>query len=149
VVVAEIASLLGGEIHIQETGVTTEEIVADPIAMEQLTHEEWQGVTHRVSVGSELVKTNSEALNHVVVTDEFDIDMFDENVATEPHVEEDEEAIDDSNEENMQPSVDIAPDAPVGKVDEGNEENIPSPAAAQCDVPTSSRIDCSSYYIEK
>jgi hypothetical protein len=39
VVVAEIASLLGGEIHIQETGVTTEEIVADPIAMEQLTHE--------------------------------------------------------------------------------------------------------------
>jgi hypothetical protein len=40
VVVAEIASLLGGEIHIQETGVTTEEIVADPIAMEQLTHEE-------------------------------------------------------------------------------------------------------------
>jgi hypothetical protein len=100
-------------------------------------------------VGSELVKTNSEALNHVVVTDEFDIDMFDENVATEPHVEEDEEAIDDSNEENMQPSIDIAPNAPVGKVDEGNEENIPSPAAAQCDVPTSSRIDCSSYYTEE
>jgi hypothetical protein len=40
-VVAEIVSLPGGEITIQETGVTTEEIVADPIAVEQLTQEEW------------------------------------------------------------------------------------------------------------
>jgi hypothetical protein len=54
-----------------------EEIVVDPIVVEQLTQEERQGATHRVSLGSELAKTNSEALNLVVVTDEFDADMFD------------------------------------------------------------------------
>jgi hypothetical protein len=36
-VVAEIVPLPGSEITIQETGVTTEGIVADPIAVEQLT----------------------------------------------------------------------------------------------------------------
>jgi hypothetical protein len=78
-----------------------------------------------------LAKTNSKALNLAVVTDEFDADMFDENVDTEPHVEEDDEAsISKSDEENVQPSVDIAPDTPVGIVDEGNEQNVPSLAAA-------------------
>jgi hypothetical protein len=33
---------------------------------------------------------------------------------------DDETAISESDEENVQPSVDIAPDAPVGTVDEGN-----------------------------
>jgi hypothetical protein len=33
-VVAKIASLPGGEITVQEMGITTEEIIADPIAME-------------------------------------------------------------------------------------------------------------------
>jgi hypothetical protein len=89
-----------------------------------------------------LMKANSEALTLAVVTDEFDADMFDENVDTEPHVDEDDEAaINESDEENMQPSVDTAPDALVSTVDEGNEENMPSSAATQCDVPTSSRID--------
>jgi hypothetical protein len=95
-----------------------------------------------VSLGSMLMKANSEALTLAVVTDEFNADMFDENVDTEPHVDEDDEAaINESDEENMQPSVDTAPDAPVSTVDEGNEENMPSSAATQCDVPTSSRID--------
>jgi hypothetical protein len=89
-----------------------------------------------------LAKTISEALNLVVATDEFDADMFDKNVDTESHVEEDDEAaISESNEENVQPSVDTAPDAPVSTIDEGNEENVPSSATAQCDVPISSRID--------
>jgi hypothetical protein len=48
--------------------------------------------THRVSLGSELVKTNSEALNLAVVTYEFDDETFHENVDTEGHVEEDDEA---------------------------------------------------------
>jgi hypothetical protein len=34
-------SLPGGEIIVQETSVTTEEIIADPIAVEQPTQEEW------------------------------------------------------------------------------------------------------------
>jgi hypothetical protein len=77
-----------------------------------------------------------------VITDEFDDEMFDENVDTEPHVEEyDEALINESDEENVQSSVGTAPDAPVGTVDECNEQNMPSSTAAQCDVPTSSHID--------
>jgi hypothetical protein len=73
-----------------------------------------------------LAKTNSEAINLAVVRDEFNTDMFDENVETEQHVEEnDETAISESDEENMEPSVDIAPDAPVDTCDEGNEANVP------------------------
>jgi hypothetical protein len=40
--------------------VTTEDTIADPIAVEQPSQEEWQGVTHRVSLASELAKINSE-----------------------------------------------------------------------------------------
>jgi hypothetical protein len=42
----------------------------------------------------------------------------------------------------MQPSVDTAPDAPIGPGGEGNEANVPSSAVTLCDVPTSSHIDC-------
>jgi hypothetical protein len=38
-----------------------------------------------------LAKTNSEALNLAVVTDEFDADTFYENIDTEQHIEEDDE----------------------------------------------------------
>jgi hypothetical protein len=82
-VVGEITPLSTGEITVHETGVTTEDTIDDPIAVEQPSQEELQGTTHRVSLASELVKTNSEALNLVVVTDEFDTDTFDENVDTE------------------------------------------------------------------
>jgi hypothetical protein len=81
------------------------------------------GATHRVSLGSELAKTNSEALNLAMVTDEFDDEIFNGNVDTETHVEEEEAGINKSNEENMQPTVDTAPDASVGTVDEDNESN--------------------------
>jgi hypothetical protein len=70
------------------------------------------------------MKTNSEALNLAVVTDAFDDEMFDENVDTEAHIEEDDEAgISKSDEEIMQPLVDTTLDAPVGTIDEGNEQN--------------------------
>jgi hypothetical protein len=129
-----------GEITIQETGVTTKEIIVNPIAMEQASQEECHDATHRVSLGSELAKINSEALNLAVVIDEFDDETFHENIDTEPHFEEDDEAaINESDEENVQPSVDTAPDAPVSTVDEGNEQN---------DL-TCSHIDWSSYYSEE
>jgi hypothetical protein len=82
-VVRVIALLSAGEITIHEDRVTTEETIADPITIEQPSEDELQGVTHTVSLASELVKTNSEALNLVVVTDEFGTDTFDENVDTE------------------------------------------------------------------
>jgi hypothetical protein len=139
-VVAEIALLPSGEITVQEMGVTTEDIVVDRIAVEQASQEELHGATHRVSLGSELAKTNYEALNLAVVTCEFDDETFDENVDTEAHVEEDDEAwISESDEENMQPTVDTTPNAPVGIVDEGNEPN---------DL-TCSHINWSSYYSEE
>jgi hypothetical protein len=100
--------------------------------VEQSSQEELHGTTHRVSLESELVKINSEALNLVVVTDEFD-----ENVDTEVHIEEDNKAgINESDEENMQPIVDTAPDTAVDTIDKGNGPN---------DL-TCSRINWSSYY---
>jgi hypothetical protein len=53
-----------------------------------------------VSLASELVKINSETLNLAAVTNEFDVDTFDENVDTEQHIEEDDEtARSESDEE--------------------------------------------------
>jgi hypothetical protein len=51
--------------------------------VEQPSQEGWQGVTHRVSLDSELVKIISEALNLTMVTNEFDADTFAENVDIE------------------------------------------------------------------
>jgi hypothetical protein len=56
-VVSEIAQLPGGEIIVQEMGVTTEEIIVDPITVEQMSQEELHSATHRVSLGSELVSS--------------------------------------------------------------------------------------------
>jgi tryptophan synthase alpha subunit len=99
-IVGIIAPLSAGEIDVHEDGVPTEETIPDPIVIEQSSQEELQGVTHRVSLASELAKINSEALNLAVVTDEFDSNTFDENVDTEQHVEEDDEiARSESDEE--------------------------------------------------
>jgi hypothetical protein len=48
-IVAKTILLPVGDINIHETGVMTEETIADPITVEQLTQEEWLGVTHRVN----------------------------------------------------------------------------------------------------
>jgi hypothetical protein len=87
-----------------------------------------------------LAKINSEALNLAVVTDEFEVITFAEIVDTEQNVEEDDETA-KSDEENLQPSVDTAPDAPVDIGGKGNEANVPSSVVTLCDIPTSSRID--------
>jgi hypothetical protein len=101
-VVAEIAPLPIGEINVHETDVMTGDTIADPIAVEQPSQEEWKGVTHRVSLGSELAKTNSEALNLEVVTNDFDAKMFADDVDTEQYVEEDDEtARSESDEGNV------------------------------------------------
>jgi hypothetical protein len=138
-VVAEIALLTVGDINVHETDVIIEETIANPIAMEQPSQEEWRGVTHRVSLGSELARTNSETLNLVVVTDDFDGNMFAENIDTEQYIEEDDDkARSESDAGNVQPSVHTG--------GEGNEANVPSSAITLCDALTSSRIDWSSYY---
>jgi hypothetical protein len=82
-VVEKITLLSVGEINVHETGGMTEETVADPITVEHPSQEVWQGVTHMVSLDSELAKTNSEVLNLVVVIAEFDADTFAENDDTE------------------------------------------------------------------
>jgi hypothetical protein len=83
-VVGVIAPLSAGDITVHEDGVTTKETIADPIT---------------VSLSSELVKTNYEALNLAVVTDEFDADTFDGNVDTEQHIEEDDETVRSESDE--------------------------------------------------
>jgi hypothetical protein len=131
-----------GEINIHETGVMIEETIADSITVEQPSQEEWQSVTHRVSLGSELAKTNSEDLNLAMVTDDFDVHMFAENVDTEQHVEEDDDTSrSESDAGNVQPSLHTG--------GEGNEANVPSSAVTLCDVPASSRINWSSYYTDE
>jgi hypothetical protein len=116
--------LSAGEITVHEDGVTTEETIADPITIEQPSQEELQGVTHTVSLASELAKTNSEALNLAVVTDEFDANTFDENVDTEQHVEEDDETARSESDEEL---TGVTP----------------------YDVLTSSHIDWGSYYTDE
>jgi hypothetical protein len=106
---------------VHEDGVTTEETIADPITIQQLSQEELQGVTHTVSLASELAKINSEALNLAVVTDKFDTDTFDENVDTEQHIEEDNKTVRSESDEEL---TGVTP----------------------YDIPTSSRIDWGSYY---
>jgi hypothetical protein len=90
-VVTEIAPLSDSEITVHEMGVMIEESIADPITVEQPNQEEWHGVTHRVSLASELAQTKSESLNLAVVRDEFDANTFDENLDNEHHVKENDE----------------------------------------------------------
>jgi hypothetical protein len=123
-VVGVIAPLSAGEIIVHEDGVTTEQTIANPIAIEQPSQEELQGVTHMVSLASELAKINSKALNLIVVTDEFDVNTFDENVDTEQHVEEDDETARSKSDEEL---TGVTP----------------------YDVTTSSRIDWGSYYTDE
>jgi hypothetical protein len=123
-VVGVIALLSGGEITVHEDNVTTEEIIADPIMIEQPNQEELQGVTHTISLASELAKTNSEALNLAVVTDEFDVDTFNENVDTEQHVDEDDETARSESDEELT-------------------------RVTLYDVPTSSHINRGSYYTDE
>jgi hypothetical protein len=123
-VVGVITPLSAGEITVHEDGVTTDETIADPITIEQPSQEELQGVTHMVSLASELMKTNSEALNLAVVTDEFDADTFDENVDTEKHVEENDETARSESDEEL---TGVTP----------------------YDVPISSCIDWGSYYTDE
>jgi hypothetical protein len=123
-VVGVITPLSAGEITVHEDDVIMEETITDPIAIEQPSQEELQGVTHTASLASELAKTNSEALNLAVVIDEFDADTFDENVDTEQHVEEEDE---------------------TARSESGEELTGVTPY----DVPTSSRIDWGSYYTDE
>jgi hypothetical protein len=123
-VVGVIAPLSASEITVHEDHVTTEETIADPITIEQPRQEELQGVTHTVSLASELAKTNYEALNFAVVTVEFDTDTFDENIDTEQHVEEGDETGRSESDEELS-------------------------GVTLVDVPTSSRIDWGSYYTDK
>jgi hypothetical protein len=67
-----------------------------------VSQEECQDVTHMVSLGSKLAKMNSESLNLALVRDEFDIDIFDENLDNEQNIDKnDESSRSESNVENM------------------------------------------------
>jgi glutamine phosphoribosylpyrophosphate amidotransferase len=86
---------------------------------------------------NKLAKMNSESLNLALVTDEFDANMLDENLINEQHVDEnDESSSGESDEENMQPPFDVAPDVPVSTGGEGNQSNMPHLAVGLCDVLT-------------
>jgi hypothetical protein len=76
---------------VHKMGMMTEETIAHPIVVDQPSQDECQGITHRVSLANELAKINFEFLNLALVRDEFDVDMFDENLDNEQHVEKNDE----------------------------------------------------------
>jgi hypothetical protein len=121
-VVAEMTPLPRSEMTVYKTGMTIEETIADNITMEQPSQEKYHSVTHRVSLGSELVKTNSESLNLALVRDECDVVTFDKNLDNEQHVEENGESSSNENdEENMQAPFDTILDVSVSI---GGEVNV-------------------------
>jgi hypothetical protein len=125
-VVAECAPLPNGEMTVHRTSMMMEEIIVDPVVMEVPSQEECQGVTHNVSLGSELAKVNSETLNLSLVRDEFDANMFDENIDNEENVNENDESPSSmSDEENIEALFDTTRDVPVATGGEGNESNMP------------------------
>jgi hypothetical protein len=120
-VVVECASLPTSEMTVRGMIMTTKENIVDPIAVEIPSQEKCQGVTHMVSLGSDLAKMNSEYLNLTLVRDEFDANTFDENLDNEQNVNEnDESSSNESNEENMQALFDTTCDIPVTTGGEGN-----------------------------
>jgi hypothetical protein len=124
-VVAEVVPLPGGEMTVHGTGMMTEEVIANPIVMEQMSHDEWQPATHRVILGSELAKANSEAVNLALVRDEFDGDTFDPNPSNEQNVDEnDESSSSESDEEITQAPVHTGGEAPVDTNGKGNESTM-------------------------
>jgi hypothetical protein len=101
-VVAEMTLLPDGEMIVHETSMTSEETIANPIVVDQPSQEEWQGVTHRVSIGSKLAKMNFESINLALVRDEFDADTLDENLDNDQHVDENNKSSSsESDEENI------------------------------------------------
>jgi hypothetical protein len=121
-VVAEMTPLPRSEMTVYKTSMTIEETIADNITMEQPSQKKYHSVTHRVSLGSELVKMNSESLNLALVRDECDVVMFDKNLDNEQHVEENGESSSNENdEENMQAPFDTILDVSVSI---GGEVNV-------------------------
>jgi hypothetical protein len=91
-VLAEMALLPSSKMTVHEMGMTTKETISYPIAVEQPSYEECQGVTHRISLGSQLAKMNSKSLNLALVRDEFNTSTFDENLDNEQHIEKNDES---------------------------------------------------------
>jgi hypothetical protein len=138
-VVSEVASLTGGEILVQGTSMT-KEVIADPIVVEQPSQNECQHVTHRVSLGSEIAKANSES--HALARDEFYADTLDKEPSNEQNVDENDEPSNTDNEEESNEAL-------VGIGGEGNDSTVPQSLLHVCDVPTCSRINRTLYYIEE
>jgi hypothetical protein len=75
-VVAEVVSLMGGEMLVQGTEMI-EDVIADPIVVKKPSQDECQNVTHRVTLGSEMAKAHSKSHNLALASDEFDVDTLD------------------------------------------------------------------------
>jgi hypothetical protein len=139
-VIAEVMSSMCGGIIVHQTAMT-EEVIADPIAVEQLSQEEVQNVNQRLSLGSEMAKANSDFHDLALATDEFDVKMLEDEPIND-RIDEDDEPSSTDNEEESNDDQD-------GIVDEGNESGVPQSLVPAGDVPMSSRIDWMLYYTEE
>jgi hypothetical protein len=108
---------MGGEMLVQGTGMT-EEVIADPIVLEQPSQDECHNVAHRVSLGSEMDKAHPEFHNLALASNEFDVNILDNEPCNEENVDEDDEASSSDNEEESNEAL-------VGTGGEGNDSLVP------------------------
>jgi hypothetical protein len=116
-VIAEVVPLTGGEMLVQGTGMT-EEVIVDPIVLEQLSQDECHNVTHRVSLGREMAKSHLEFRNLVLANNEFDVNILDNEPSNEENIDEDDEASSSENKEESNEAL-------VGTSVEGNDSLVP------------------------
>jgi hypothetical protein len=106
----------------------TEEVIADPIVVEQPNQVECQHITHRVSLGSEMAKANPKSHNLALASDKFDVDMLDNEPSNKQNVDEENEASSTDKE--------VSNKALVGTGGKGNDLTVPPSLVRACDVLT-------------
>jgi hypothetical protein len=93
---------------------------------------------------------NFESLNLALVRDEFNADMFDENLDNEQHIEE---MMNRQAARAMKKTCNLhltqLPMYRLAQVVKAMRQNMPPSAIALCDVPTSSHIEWRSYYTDE
>jgi hypothetical protein len=110
-----------------------EEVIVDPIVVEQSSQAECPHVTHRVSLGSKMDEANPEFHNLALTSDEFDADMLYNEPSNEQNVDEDDETSSTDNEE-------VSNEALIGPGGEVNDLTVSRSLVHVCDVPTCSRL---------
>jgi hypothetical protein len=108
---------MGGEMLVQGTRMT-EEVITNPIVLEQSSQDECHNITHRVNLCSEMAKSHPKFHNLALANDEVDVNILDNEPCNEENVDEDDEALSNDNEEESNEAL-------VGTSVKGNDSLVP------------------------